>query len=375
MTTNLDTLDPLNADSLAPTRDRLDRLDRLIGAVSRPLDKIRRPLWQLSAKTAFGRACIRDRGLRLTTLGLGHMAVGLALTLLFPVWLLLFGPLLLGIPHVAGDIRYLLIHPPVRLGRLGIVLILTPLALMTLHRMATVFGMPFSAPLEIGFGLLSVAGALIAVRTTWLRRLIGLFALSALTVPLVSNAETSRAAIHVIAHLHNFVAVGLWLFVLRGEVRLSHVVSLVVGYGLIAGFLFSGLGDGLIFAADDIGAFGLGSMTAILAPHVPPDDGLRWVLLYAFAQSFHYAIWIRLIPQRIDTRKSPPTFARSLSRLRRDFGTLGFVFLAVMTLALPLSAVLLDPADVRNAYLVAAIGHGYIEFAVIAALLAQRRTA
>lgn len=45
-----------------------------------------------------------------------HLAVALLLTGVAPLWLLLVGPLILGVPHIVADIRYLLLRDPGRPG-------------------------------------------------------------------------------------------------------------------------------------------------------------------------------------------------------------------------------------------------------------------
>ena len=158
-------ISPSNLDR-AP---REPALWRPLELVLRPLDEVRRWSWGLSAKTAFGRACLRDRGLRLTTLALGHIAVAAVLTVVAPVWLLLLGPIVLGVPHVASDIRYLLINPPLPLGRRGLVLLLGPLAAMTGLRVASALGAPYWAEAEVVLGAAAMLGG-VAIAQVGLRR-------------------------------------------------------------------------------------------------------------------------------------------------------------------------------------------------------------
>lgn len=350
----------------------LDTMERAIGVVTRPLDRMRQLVWGLTSKTAFGRACVRDRGLRLAVLAVGHMVTAFVLVLLLPLWLLLLGPLILGAPHVASDIRYLLLKPPVPLGRLGLGLILTPLLAMTVCRVIASTGGPFLIELEVLFGGLAMLGGVFVARgSTRVRGLVAVGVLAFLALALTSP----YTALVVIAHLHNLVAFGLWLYFLKGEVgrrALWVVLVTYVGLGLV---LLSPLVDGLALdhASSTLGAFNLVQMADTLAPGLSLEMGLRLVLLFGFLQSMHYAIWLRLIPQRLDARRAPPTFKRSLIRLREDFGGKAFVVLVLLCLAIPLMAVIYDAEKTRHLYLLAAISHGWIELAVIAALLASAR--
>lgn len=362
----------MSADLEAPELRRDAPLDRLLVALTVPFDALRRPLWRASALTAFGRSCIRDRGLRLTTLAVLHILVAFALTAVLPLWMLLVGPLLLGVPHIVGDIRYLVLRSPVPLVRPGLALILAPLVLMTLHRVAPFFGLPFSSGLEVALATLAVAAAVACARAPLTRRVASLGLIAVLGGYLAASPERAHDAVLGMAHLHNLIALGLWLFAMRGEVRAVHVAAVLVTYGGVAAVFLSGSLDPMLAAAAPIGSFDLTAMSATLAPGLPHETALRWVGLYAFAQAFHYAIWIRLIPQRLDDRPAPPTFRRSLGRLRAELGR-GFIVVALVSVGLPLLAVLAEPADVRHAYLIAAIGHGWLEVAIIAALLTRGR--
>lgn len=348
-----------------------DPIGRAIGFVAAPLDRMRQLVWGLTAKTSWGRACVRDRGLRLATLAVGHMVVAFLLALVLPLWLLLLGPLVLGAPHVVSDVRYLLLQPPAPLIRRGLLLILVPLVAMTLARVIAAMGGPFSVELEVIFGGLAMLGGAIAARGLLVWRVVVALGVIALTSVALLSAHTSLV---VMAHAHNLVAFGLWLFFLKGEVS-GRALTVVIGvYLLCSAILLSPLTESLALdhATGNLGAFNLVNMADALAPGVSLEVGLRWVLLYGFLQSMHYAIWLRLIPQRLDARRAPPTFRRSLTRLRQDFGGRAFVLIALVCLAVPVFALTTDAEATRHAYLLAAVSHGYIELAIIAALLASR---
>lgn len=344
-------------------------------AALRPLDALRRWSWLVSAKTAFGRACLRDRGLRLTTLALAHMLVAAALTLVAPVWLLLLGPLVLGVPHVASDVRYLLITPPLPLGRRGLVLILAPLLAMTGLRVVSALGGPWLGEVEVLLGAAGMLGGVAIARASPAKKLLVALGVGAITALALGAPHDALLAM---AHLHNLVAFGLWLWLFRGESTPAGLAVLALAYLAIVAFLLSGLFDPLLLdhAIDgNVGAFGLEEMAWALAPGASFELSLRVVATYAFAQSVHYAVWLRLIPQRLDPRTAPPTFRRSLTRVRADFGRVGFALLVALGLAIPLAALAFPASDVRELYLLAAISHGWLELAIIAALLTRTRPA
>ncbi|MFO0751651.1 MAG: hypothetical protein U1F43_39190 [Myxococcota bacterium] len=342
-------------------------------ALIRPLDGMRRTLWRWTATTSLGRACIKDRSARHAALALGHMSVALTLTVLAPLWLLLLGPIVLGVPHLATDVRYLLVRPLFPLGRRGLVLVLGPLAAMTLLRVLPIFGvpsLPYQSAVETGLGMAAIIGGVSLARTGPRTRL----AFIALALALgVVGAMSGRTASLIVAHLHNFVAFGFWLWLYRSEAPARRTLLVTGAYLGACALILGGAFDGVLMAqaSGHAGRLDLDYMVQSVATDIEPVLAMRLVALYAFCQSIHYAIWIRLVPQRMDPRPAPPTFARTVGRLREDFGRKGFAAIVLFTLAVPIAAVFMDAVDVRLAYLVVIVGHGWLELAVFAALGVQ----
>ena len=93
------------------------------------------------------------------TAALALLAVGTA-----PTWVLLLSPLLLGAPHLASDLRWLVLSPPTPNARgLGWWLLLT-LGAMTVVRQTGLVGAEHRAAVELSLGLIATAGALLALR-------------------------------------------------------------------------------------------------------------------------------------------------------------------------------------------------------------------
>jgi len=316
---------------------------------------------------------VRDRGLRLGVLAVGHMVSALALTLLAPLWLLLLGPIVLGVPHVASDVRYLIVRPVIRLPRVGLAMIFVPLAAMTVLRVMPLIGFPTIAnqsAIEVGLGALAITCAVSCARTTPSLRV--LFIGLALALGVVGVWLGHTAAL-VIAHLHNLVAFGFWLAIYRSEAPLSRVLAIAALYLGIMALIVGGALDAILFGTTSGAAahLDLDYMARSVATGVDPTLAMRLVASYAFAQAMHYVIWIRLVPQRMDPRPAPPTFARTVSRLRDDFGRVGLVLLVVVSLAFPLATLAFDALDVRYVYLLVIVAHGWLELAMFAALGVQ----
>jgi hypothetical protein len=305
----------------------------------------------------------RDPGVALRLL---PFAVGaLLLTVVAPLWLLLLSPLLLGVPHVVADVRYLLLDERA-LPRRRAALLLAPLAILTGLRLAAVLGAPGRPRLEVLLGLGAVAAALAGAGAATTRRWIagGLLAaggLAAFTWP--------RHVALALGHLHNLIALGLWLAWARASSRqIAAAALLLVACGAaLAGGVFDGLTlrtGGLASAAAGLD---LAAMGDALAPGLRPEVVVPVVQLFAFAQALHYAVWLVLLPAAREGASRRPW----LWALKEDLGPHGLMVAALLTLAVP-AAGLIDPAGTRNVYLSLVLFHGWLEVAVIARWAAGR---
>ena len=105
-------------------------------------DIVRREVWRATVRLGLAPRLVSDRHARLAVLAAIHMAVALTLTVVAPVWLLLFAPLLLGVPHIFADVRYLILRPPTRVERIAMLGVILPLVGMTIFRVLQERGCP-----------------------------------------------------------------------------------------------------------------------------------------------------------------------------------------------------------------------------------------
>lgn len=335
-------------------------------------DAIRRQLWRLSVKVPLFRRSVRDRSLRLSLLATGHIAAAFALTAVAPLWMLLLGPLLLGVPHVASDVRYLLIRPPWALPTAAVAAALLPLAAMTALRVAAVFGGPLMLGLEAALGVAAVAAGVALTRGPLALRVAVVAILGALGALAVAHPRDTALWF---AHGHNLIAFGLWLVLARGDGPWGHVLAVAACYLACWAAILAGAFDGLVPLAWGAPVAGLDRDViawSLAPPELAPPIATRLVTAFAFAQAVHYVVWLRLVPQRMAARRSPSSFRRSVRALRADFGAWGFGAVVLVTILLP-AAALVDAPEARRIYLLLALCHGWLEVAIIAALLTDRR--
>lgn len=319
------------------------RLVTASAALLAPLDRARRVMLKKLGPVA--KPFIRRRGLRVMAAGCGVVGFSLAATMISPFWLLALGPVVLGVPHLVADLRYLVLRPGLHRRRkwwlpVGMPLILAGTSNFTMTS-----------------GLTACAAMALLARGHVRRKVIALGIILALMVAVWCVGDLAALAF---AHAHNFIAVMLWWCwrprtASRGQVVVP-LLFLIASVSIFAGWL-EPLSQGLVWQP-----MGLGPdyHLSFLAPDMSAPWGLRLVLLYAFAQSVHYGVWLRLIPEDDRPQETPRTFRSSAHALLADLGTPLFVTALVVALGIALWSVF-DLASARESYLRMALFHGYLE--------------
>ena len=327
--------------ALARVDDVRARAVRLLGPLARPL--------------------LVDREARVAWLGVSLVAVAFGLVGVLPMWVLALGPIVWGVPHVAADVRYLVTRP----GYHRRVLVGVPAALGMIAAYA-------------GCGLAAVlAGAAVSVllsRGSLSRRLV-------VTAPLVLLAffcaRAPSFSTLVFAHVHNAIAVlffALWRR-RRGNAHLFVLAASVLGTLAIGAGTFDRVAD----RATALGSVTFDDLSDELAPPEligrfgsDPHWPGRLVLLYAFGQSVHYVVWLRLVPEEDRPSPTPRSFRQSWRALRRDLGLVFLLTCAVVAIGVAIWAAH-DLATARFRYLQLAFFHGWLELAAGAVMLAEGR--
>jgi hypothetical protein len=316
-----------------------------------PLDAVRSGVLRVFGST--GRRLLADREARVVALGALAVVSAFACATVAPLWLLSFGPILLGVPHLLADVRYLVVRQGLHRRLAFWVLVAAPLVLT--------FARPHASS-----ALVAVLGAIVGARgVTWRRVAVLVPALAAAALAL----RLGRAADVAMAHLHNFIALALWWAWAPRRGRLRWTVLALFALAAVA--LLSGVFDGVVGAAPAPGVT-LHEMVRALSPLQDPRWGLRLVLLFAFAQSVHYAVWLRMVPDDDRPRPGVRSFASSLRALSSDVGW-SVVAVAALATAGLLAWSLHDPHAARLVYLRVALFHGPLEIAVVALLFIERR--
>ena len=302
---------------------------------------------------------VRDRELRVAVVGTLSVLIALLLTALAPLALLALGPIALGVPHAAADVRYLVTRPGLHRRPLFWVLVMVPLVALVVS-------------FDVRWGAVAVMGGALASQASLSRRVL----LASVGAALLALAWSHSYTVALFAaHLHNLVAMGFWLAwrrARRGRLYLVPVFATAAGAALIMAGALEPVAAWTGGLSGYVGDVDLGFHLSSLAPGVEEPWGTRLVLLFAFAQSVHYAIWLRLVPEEDRERETPRTFAASLRAFRQDSGA-WVVAAAFVLCAIVAVWAIFDLYGARMGYLRGVLFHGWMELGIVMLLLAEGR--
>jgi hypothetical protein len=326
-------------------------LERPLARLVAGLDAVRG--WLLRALTPWSSRLAADREARVAVVATTTVLLSFAAAMLSPLALLALGPILLGVPHLLADVRYCVVRPGWYRDR--------KLQLAALPVVAVGLGA------DLTVGLAGVGAAVVAADAGPRRRMIGVVIVGAL---LVATMLAGRWFDVALIHVHNFVAVGLWL-AWRERQRRWHLVPLaMVGVCSLAIVLWPApLGFEWLAPA----SIPVRHHLATLAPGLPQGLAIPLVVLFAFMQSVHYGLWLRVVPEEDRDRHTPRTFRASLQALDRDVGPWLVRLVALASVGLALWAIA-DLYAARIGYLRFARFHAVLELCVVALVLVENRT-
>jgi hypothetical protein len=318
-----------------------------------PLDGVRSALFRALGPSVGVWAARRD--LRVAAIGLVAMTTALFGAAFIPVWMLALGPIVLGVPHIVADLRYLVAKPGFHRRGLGAVAIGAALAggALTGRLWPGIVAVLITA--FVARGHFARRGIVVALGLAWL----------AVTWRYRGYSEFA------FAHAHNLIAVLLfWSWRDRGASSL-HRVPLAFFVAVVAMFAL-GIFDKSPLRAPVFGAT-LQGFVSDLGAGLSGPWGLRLVLIYAFAQSVHYGVWLRLVPEEDRERPGPRSFTSSYRALVRDVGR-PLLLIALVSIVALVAWAVVDLMAARNGYLRVAIFHGPLELVAAAFFFIERQT-
>jgi hypothetical protein len=269
-------------------------------------------------------------------------------SLFFPVLSLWVGASLLGLPHVLSGIRHVglrrSLHPMTK-ACIGASIAVGAFTLMQLTS---------GVPIFVGLFALSMGVEVLASRARTVPKLFWLA-----TVALGAGAAWRWPYFFIIgaSHLHALSSMSFFSTEARRRgIRVWPLWALSVA---AAGAVIVGALDPVFASAAWARSLGPDEVVGILGSS-PMLLG-RSLFLYAFSQSLHYMVWLRLMPELDRESPVPQSFRQALARLRRDFGR--WTVPALVLCAIGGIAMLLGGRTARDAYFVVVYFHIGLEAA------------
>lgn len=332
-------------------------------AVIDGLDDARRALYRLTLRRPALRGWLLNRHRRLLLLSSVSALVAFLLALRFPLVSLWFGAAVLGVPHIVGGVRHTVVARRVSLGAL---LCAGAIFSVSVFHVATATHFSAATWSAVSVAMCgAVAAELIAAR----RRLLFVIPIAATAVAMSRFPFT---ALVLLTHVHALCSVAFFLLAARkAGHRLWPFALLVAGciIAAAAGLLDSWMPDFPFIPASARDS--LLSEIYGLAPNLDGDRLKRLVFIYAFGQSLHYAVWIRLMPEVDRVTPVPKPLRAQLALLRRDFGR-AFLPMVVLCIAAAI-LLLLGGGAARETYFALGFFHFALEGAALARLASRGR--
>jgi len=341
--------------------------------LSQPLDWCRRGWFSWLVQSDVVRATLAHRDRRITTVACASVLLAALGAVYFPVLLFTLGPVVLGVAHVAADVRYLVLRRnlarwwqnSVWLGCAALIglRVLEELGLLR-HADRVEFGV------AAGFAALAVCAGL-RERGSLARAALAGVLLASATSYAVLQPKTAR---YVFLHAHNVIALVAWATLFRANRRwLIAPAALIVSAVLV---LASGTLAEQTLASPFATSFHLHVLTVSdwLAPFADARLAIGVTTTYLFLQSVHYSAWLSWIPQEEQPRRGTPTFRMSVRSLFSDLGAKGVAAVGIVASAVLIGACF-DLHRARGLYLSLATFHGYLELALLAFFWVRNETA
>lgn len=348
------------------------------------LDLLRSKILKETMKVSFFRSIFLNRSYRILTLAFLALSIYLAASLFFPMWVLLIGPILWGVPHIVASFRYNFQIAGDFSLRKNLIYLQSALWLCVFAYRISIDVYNISLPLANAPLLFEciclVISFLVQIYLTkkWTLNLIifnNLFAILILSTYLFPIQTGLFLLIG-----HNYIPLYAWYKSCsdKNDLRIFSVVT--VAYIAISVCIFAGSFDFLYshFSpqgsikflnwnyADIAKTFGASNADYKFWFHI--------VSLYAFSQAMHYFMWLKAIPENYQPQQYPPSFRWTFNRFANEFGSSSIILmLSIITVGL-LYWFFLEFQTARLVYFSIASYHGFMEFSALPFLKSNRKS-
>jgi hypothetical protein len=338
------------------------------------LDLLRAKILKLSLKPSFLRSLFLSRAQRILVLFLLALSFYLVASSLFPLWVLLLGPILWGVPHIISSLRYssLSFEKSKRQKLLRFqffiwaLVFIYRLSVDIFHQQPLFWQQPLL--LESFALLISFFYQLWLYRTFNFKFLISFLLFTAFILA-TWFYPLQTALVALIGH--NYIPLYAWHQSCQTREDSQVFWAATSIYLLTSVAVFYGFLDPIYHWLSPVGHLGFlnWDYSDVINGFVVGEfDYTFWfhiVVLYAFSQSLHYFMWMKAIPENYQQQQHPPSFQWSYKKLSTDFGFSSFYFLLSICAVAFLSWFFLEFQTARLVYFSLASYHGFMEISAL----------
>lgn len=343
-------------------------MERALAKVLFHMDFMRGLLLKKTLRVSFFRELFTNRALRLSVLFLLACLIYLPLSLFFPVWVAVVGPIIYGVPHIIASFRYSQVEsvPSTRSLFIGV------WTLVTIYRVVTDLGfwshVKFVSDVDIE--LLSFVLTLLVFGG--IRRSSGFELLKSLALVMALLLSAWYLPLEFSAFLllfHNAVAFIYWIARTRPGVERAVALTCTFVFLALTAAILAGSFEFLykIFSPQGFIArfnFGYEELGQVLVPHSGNYRvWFNFFVAYVFGQSLHYFVWLKAIPEQHLPSQTPVSFRISYEWLVRDFGRKVLAILLISVVSTLAMWLVFNMNEARIIYFAIASYHGFHELA------------
>jgi len=346
------------------------------------LDHLRAILLRYTLQVPQLRPYFYTRSRRLAVLFLVACLLNFGLAVLFPLWVLLLGPLVYGLPHIFSSVRYF--HYTAEndsrsskrkyfsFGMIGLILlsvfsyrlfVTTRLFGLSLPQLSEWKGSTYIELIALG---LTFLGGILIYRKSLRQIGVGLL----LIIPFIFfYCLNPTYTVGAMVLIHNFVAFIFWI--LGTKTRVERRVAFA-SFGLLLALtvsVFLGAWDWVYRFTQpqmilNFANLSIADTGQLIAPW--SDQNSLWLhacIAFALGQSLHYFVWLKAIPDQYHYLDVPTSFRQSLVFLEADFGRAMAIFLVLSSIGVLVLWSFMTFQMARLVYFCLASYHGYLEVA------------
>lgn len=338
------------------------------------IDLLRSKILKESLKFPFFRSLFLSRSERILVLFFAASLFYLLVCSFFPLWVLLIGPILWGVPHLVSSLRYTALSFNEKSRKKLFNFQFSLWILVFVYRLTVDI---WQYPLLLsGYPLLFESLCLILsfLYQIYLYRRVNIKILTSTVLFSILITCTYFYPIQTALFAligHNYLPLIPWYQSCQDKKDRKVFFIASISYISLSLMIYFGVLDIVYKFIAPSGSIDFlnWDYSEVISPFVTGEfDYQFWfhiVVLYAFSQAIHYFIWMKAIPENHQVKQHPPSFQWSLNKLSSDFGSSTLMLLFTVAGGSILMWFFFEYQTARLVYFALASYHGFMEISTI----------